>query len=198
MGMCIELEPKPAYDLLVLVESQLPRILARIGSGVEQLFAQLQYTMQLISTAQRQVSVGENIDMDRLRLSFSVSMSQHVHCQAKSIMLPIVYYTCSLWAGLMMSLNRCEEAVALLASIYDDMVQFTQRHPYCMLTRQLQASVCHNLVLVYTEAGDPVRVGIWASRLQSLVAIPHLHIPPEVARSVGDPFPVSRSDYSIG
>jgi hypothetical protein len=180
MGFCSQLDFENAHQLLTLINQQISLLASIMVSPVDEHMIQLQFTLQLISVAQKYtVPFSTTTGVEWLRKSFMCSLSQHSKCEAKlkTLVLPIVYFTCLLWGGLMQAMIRTGEAVSILTHIHDDMERFRHRHPFGIVTRQIQACLCYNLSLSHLVSGSVDIAFLWLSNLQNHMDVPQIDLP---------------------
>lgn len=180
-GMVFQLDGESTHQLLTLLQKQLGCIARRHLTRTEHRIVQLHLSLALIAAATRFPGnyTTNTTDMEWLRKSFITSLTLQTQCSSKvkSIIMPIVYFMCLLWAGLMKKVGRTDEALNLLANIYDDIRQFCNRHPYGILTRQVQACVCYNIAVTNLRRNQLDRAFHWLSILQNTLEIPYIEFP---------------------
>jgi hypothetical protein len=70
----------------------------------------------------------------------------------------------------MKTLNRNDEALGVLKNLFDDMVNYCQRHPQFSSVRKLQTITCHNLAVSAREQNDLWSVLNWVYHIKNIMA----------------------------
>jgi len=170
VGMVNRLDPDRGMNLLVLIGKGIPRLFRYLKlAGIEVL--KFEFTLALISIAIKHPYVMKSeSQLEWLRRSFTeVLKSNKKQSIDKSRSLPVSYYVCVLWAGLMNKLDRKGEARALLENVADDIETYCKRHPEGMVTRQVQGCILHNLAILDIRDGRLDGAFNWIYKLQSVI-----------------------------
>lgn len=165
-----------AFALLADIENAVIRIAPLLGqAGVE--VASFGFAMALISAAYRHPEYAGK-HMAWLRDAFTNTLKLKESKQLDMAhRLPSMYYVCALWGCLMHKLRRDEEAVAVLANLFDDTVSFCHRHPESFGVRKLQAVCAYNLAIQALSRDDVHIAFTWTHKLQTVLAASHVQFP---------------------
>ncbi len=182
-GMVFQLDEGSVHQLMIVLQTQLSSIARKHLTRTEHRIVQLHFSLALIAAATRFPSTYTTnaTDMEWLRKSLITALTLQSQCttKVKSMILPIVYFMCLIWASLMKRIDRTDEGVNLLATIYDDIRQFCGRHPYCVVSRQIQACICYNIAVTSLRRHQLKRAFHWLSNLQGVIQVPYIEFPPQ-------------------
>jgi len=156
LGLVPGLDSDRGVQLLSLLGRTLTRIQESICSRIVPNILRFQYTLALLSYASKHPdSFRVDPMMGWLRMCFRDTIREcGSNLRQKSRSTPVMYYMCFLWGGLMIILDRSDEATAVWGNLRDDMDNYDQLHPCVSSVNELQGLVFYNLGLALITKGN--------------------------------------------